>query len=848
MNPGFRNDWLTTTCLFSLIAAFSSFAPAAVAQVLGVVRGEGGEPLPYATVYARNTTKGTVANGEGEYRLLLERGEYDIVFQYIGYKQHVERVVVSDKPITLHVQMEPASLEIAEVVITTEDPAYAIMRKAIAKRDYYKNRTPAYSCDVYIKGFYKILEAPDKILGQEVGDMNGILDTNRTGVIYLSESVSKLYVQSKPLRTKEVMISSKVSGNTNGFSINRATLTEFNLYEQHLSLDREILSPLADNAFSYYNFRLLGRLRDENGYDIYKIEVLPKRPESPAFFGHIYIADEWWNLTGVDLHITGKAIHQPILDTMSIRQEFALVNKPDQWCLLSQHTGLTFGLLGFRFSGFFFGVFSNYDLRPQFDAAFFGREQFRVEETATRRDSSYWNRIRPVPLTEEEALDYVRKDSLEKIWESREFMDSLDRVRNRFKVIHLFTGYTWRNSYRKQSFLWPSPLEGIQFNTVQGWVLDMRPSFRQSESRRRRSRYWEIGSTLNYGFSEQRFRGSLRASRRFESIFYTQAEIDGGLAIEQFDRSEPIGVWANQIYSLLGRLNYMKLYEKTYLNAQMSRYLLPGLRLRAGAEWAQRNALLNTSNYSWYRGAREYTPNSPLPVAEGENEMPFFEPHRVFRLDFQARIRFGQQYSTYPDYRVYSSSDWPDLTLSYTQAIPGLAGSVVHYQHFQVEITQTDWSWGLLGYLDAKVGAGTFLGRQRVEFVDYFHPRGNQTLFGRRSEYLSSFFLLPYYEYSTDGTYAYAHLRHHFNGWVLEKLPLLRKLGWREALSLNVYYANRFAVQDLRPDTHLPYWEIGWGLYNIGFKAFRPFHIDIATGFFGGQYHRTGIVLGADLR
>lgn len=848
MKNAFQGSWLSVSGRCGVVAAFLSLSTLASAQLSGIVRGEGGEPLPYATVYARNTTKGTVANGEGEYRLPLERGEYDIVFQYIGYKQHVERVVIGNKPVTLNVQMEPASLEIAEVVISTEDPAYGIMRKAIAKRDYYKNRTPDYSCDVYIKGFYKILDAPKKILGQEVGDMNGILDTNRTGVIYLSESVSKLYVQGKPPRTKEVMVSSKVSGNTNGYSVNRATLTEFNLYEERLSLDRDILSPLADNAFSYYNFRLLGRLRDGNGYDIYKIEVQPKRPESPTFFGHIYIADEWWNLTGVDLSITGKAIHQPILDTMSIRQEFVLVNRPDQWCLLSQHTGLTFGLLGFRFSGFFFGVFSNYDLRPRFEPGFWGREQFRVEETATRRDSAYWNTVRPVPLTEEEERDYVRKDSLEQIWESKEFMDSLDRVRNRFKVLSLFTGYTWRNSYKKQTFTWPSPIDGIQFNTVQGWALDVRPSFRQSESRRRRSRYWEVGSVLNYGFSEQRFRGSLRASRRFESIFYTQAEISGGLAIEQFDRSQPISVWTNQMYSLLGNLNYMKLYEKTYLSAQASRYLFPGLRLRAGAEWAERRALLNTSNFSWYKGTREYAPNSPLPVASGEPETPFFDPHRVFRIDVQARIRFGQKYSTYPEFRVYSSSDWPDLTLSYAQAIPGIAGSTLHYQRLQLEITHTDWSWGLFGYLDARVGAGTFLNRQRMEFVDNFHPRGNQTIFGRRSEYLNSFFLLPYYEYSTDGTYAYAHLRHHFNGWVLEKLPLLRKLGWREALSINAYYADRFAVQDLRPETRLPYWEVGWGFYNIGFKAFRPFHIDVAAGFFGTQYHRTGVVLGMDIR
>lgn len=838
-----------STCIrrWGLVCALAGSFSTTWAQLLGVVRGEHGEPLPYATVYARNTTKGTVANAEGEYRLALEPGEYYIVFQYIGYRQQVEKVVVGSRPVVLNVQLQPANLEIAEVVISSEDPAYGIMRKAIAKREYYKNRTPDYSCDVYIKGFYKLLDAPKKVLGQEVGDMNGILDSNRTGVIYLSESVSKLYVQGRPLRTKEIMVSSKVSGNTRGYSLNRATLTELNLYEEHLSLDRDVLSPLADNAFAYYSFRLLGRLQDNNGYTIYKIEVTPKRPESPAFFGHLYIADEWWNLTGVDLHITGQAIQQPILDTLSVRQEFALVNKPDQWCLLSQYTGLTFGFLGFRIGGFFFSVFSNYDLRPRFEGNFFGREQFRMEEAASQRDSAYWNQVRPIPLTEEEERDYVRKDSLEQIWESKEFMDSLDGVRNKFKVIHLFTGYTWRNSYRKQTFSWPSPIEGLQFNTVQGWALDVRPSFRQSESRRRRSRFWEIGGSLNYGFSERRLRSSARIARRFESFFYTQAEVGGGVVAEQFDRSQPISPWTNQLYSLLAARNYMKLYEKAYLSAQFSRYIVPGLRVRASAEWAERRALVNRSNFTWYKGEREYTPNSPLPLPLTEPEVPFFDPHRVFRIDLQARLRFGQKYSTYPDYRTYSGSKWPDLVLYYTQAIPGIAGSTLHYQRLQAELTHTEWRWGLLGYLDAKMGAGTFLGRQRIELVDYFHPRGNQTILGKRSEYLNSFFLLPYYEFSTDGTFAYAHLRHHFNGWVLEKIPLLRKLGWREALTFNVYYADRFANQGMHPNTQLPYWEVGWGFYNIGIGVFRPFHIDVAAGFFRNAYYRTGVVLGVEL-
>jgi len=818
----------------------------ALAQLSGTVRDETGEPLPYATVYARNSTNGTVANAEGEFRLTLERGTYDIVFQYIGYKQKVEKVVIADKPVRLNVRLEASDLQIAEVVISSEDPAYPIMRKAIAKRSFYNDRTPEYSCDAYIKGFYKLLDAPKKILGQDVGDMGGILDSNRTGVVYLSESVSKLYVQTDPRRTKEVMVSSKVSGNTNGFSLNRATLTNFNLYDEHIEIGRNILSPLADNAFSYYRFRLLGRFKDENGYDIYKIEALPKHEESPAFHGHLYIVDEWWNLAGVDLKLTGKAIQQPVLDTLSIRQEFVPVNKPDEWRVLSQNSGFKFGVLGFKISGFFNGIFSNYNMKPQFGLDFFDSERFKIEKSASERDSTYWASIRPVPLTEEESNDYVRKDSLEKIWESKEYQDSIDQKRNRFKPMNLIFGYSWRDSYRNLRISYPALFEGVQFNTVQGWLVNFTPTLRQSEGKQR-SRYWEVDGVLNYGFSEKRLRGGLRLERRFESIKYTHAEVAGGIAVEQFDANKQIGELPNLLYSLLEKQNYLKLYEKAFVRAKTSQNVSPGLRLELGAEFSERRALVNHSDYSLFRRDREYFPNAPLPVPATEPEQPFFNPNRAFTVEVGARIRFGATYSTYPDFRVYHRSKWPELNLRYTKAIPGVFLSEMDYDLLQARLSQSDLSMGLFGYSSWNLGGGTFLRNNRVEFMDYYHPRGNQTIIGDPENYSRGFFLLPYYAYSTSGSYTYAHWRHHFNGWILDKLPLLRKLAWKEALSIGFYYADSFATQAERPDVQLPYWEASFGFYNIGVGFFRPLHVDVAFGFFGKDFHRTGIVLGLDL-
>lgn len=828
--------------LFLFLFSFSKI----FAQLSGTVLDENGEPLPYASVYARNSTNGTVANASGEYRLKLEKGTHDIVFQYIGYKQKIEKVIIADKPVRLNARLEPSDLELGEVVITTEDPAYGIMRKAIEKRKYYKSRTPAYSCDAYIKGFYKLADAPKKLFGQEIGDMDGMLDSTGSGVLYLSESVSKLYVQANPPRKKEIMISSKVSGSPNGFSLNRATLIDFNLYDERINIDRDILSPLADNAFSYYRFRLLGRYKDENGYDVYKIEVMPKRDEDPTFHGHVYIVDEWWNLAGVDLKVTGKAIQQPIIDTMYIKQEFVPVNKPDEWSLLSQITGFKFNVLGFKINGFFNGVFSNYNLRPQFEADLFNRETFKVEQNAAEKDTLYWSGVRPIPLTAEESRDYVKKDSLHVIRESKAYLDSTDHKHNRYKVNNIWSGYSWRNSHKRLEIAYPSLLNGLQFNTVQGWLIDFKPTFRRDDDKQR-TRRWEAEGNLNYGFSETRLRGGLRIERLFESIHYTRAEVSGGLTTEQFDGGKSIGAITNLLYSLWARKNYLKLYEKAFARGEFSRNIANGWQLRLATEYADRRPLVNHSDYSFYKGDREYSPNTPLPVPPTEPETPFFSDSKALLLEAGLRIRFGETYSTYPGFRVSEGTRWPELSVNYRKAIPNVGGSVADYDFLQARLQQNDLGAGLLGFLEWNIGGGVFLRNNRMEFMDYYHPSGNQTILGKPDNYARQFFLLPYYEFSTADAYAEAHLRHHFNGWILDKIPLLRKLNWKETLGFSVYYANQYAWKDQRPDTTLPYWEISLGFENIGIKFLRPLHIDIAAGFYGNEHYRTGVVLGLDL-
>lgn len=130
--------------------------------------------------------------------------------------------------------------------------------------------------------------------------------------------------------------------------------------------------------------------------------------------------------------------------------------------------------------------------------------------------------------------------------------------------------------------------------------------------------------------------------------------------------------------------------------------------------------------------------------------------------------------------------------------------------------------------------------------MDLHHASGNQTILGTPDNYMRSFFLLPYYAYSTDKLYAEVHAQHHLEGFLLDKIPLLQKLNWKEVFGFNLYYADQ-PSRDPGFSEKLPYWELNWGFENIGIKAIRPLRVDFAFGFFGNNFYRSGVVLGVDL-
>jgi Family of unknown function (DUF5686) len=220
-------------------------------------------------------------------------------------------------------------------------------------------------------------------------------------------------------------------------------------------------------------------------------------------------------------------------------------------------------------------------------------------------------------------------------------------------------------------------------------------------------------------------RGGLSLRRRFESIYYSTAEISGGLLTEQFNSENPITPLANTIYTLQARKNFLKIYEKAFVKASFRRRVVPGLLLRVGLEYADRSPLRNTTDYSFNKKSERAFTINDIPGNASKPEWSFFTRHQAFIADIEAEFRFGEEYSTYPKFRSYNTSKWPILTLRYRGAFQGVAGSDVGYNFVRADIRQNDISWGLVGYSNIRLAAGAFVQKKQLQPMDAYFPLGN---------------------------------------------------------------------------------------------------------------------------
>ena len=818
---------------FTLLA-FLFFSISNFAQIKGTVTDEKGNPLPFVSVFEENTYSGTTTNEQGQYQLnVKEIGKNKIVFQYLGYKTQKVIIATDSKNQPLNVKMLEESFALNEVVIDPKNnPANAIIRSAIANKKDNSDKTGRFTADFYSKGMFKVKDLPKKILGKKVdlgADMASNLDSTGTGILYLSETVSQITFE-KPNKLKEKIIASKISGNNNGYSYNTASLSTYDFYDNTLDFDIKLISPIADNAFNYYKFKLEGTFYDDNQHQINKIKVIPRRDKEPVFEGYIYIVDDSFAIYAIDLDIKGYRMKNEFTEVMTLKQSFSYNTKNNIWTKNAQTLDFKAGVFGVKFSGKFNYIYSNYEFPASFEKKTFGNEIVAFEANANKKDEAFWNQIRPIPLTIEESNDYTKKDSLQTIRKSKKYTDSIDAKNNKFKPLDILMGYNYKNTFKKYSFDYKGLLNltSLSFNTVQGFNLDSGFSFKKGNEEEGKTT--SISTTFNYGFSDERFRVVGQITHKFNNVNYATIGASGGTKVAQFNSADPISKLVNTVSSLFFKDNYMKLYNLEYAQINYSQNILNGVNLSAKVGYEQRKPLFNTTDYSFFKRDDIYSSNNPL--APNDFTTAAFDQHHLFKTTVNARINFGNKYISRPDGRYNFRDDkYPTVNLGFEKAF---SASEKKYEFERIGASvQYDLPLDSKGILGMNFRAGKFFNAENISFIDYRHFNGNQTHIGTSDRYLNVFNLMPYYANSTNDSYFEMHLEHNDKGFLMNKIPLLNLL--KSTMNLGFH---SLAIPDRKP-----YTEFTVGLDNLGFGKFKLFRVDYVHSYQGG-IQQNGVVFG----
>lgn len=805
------------------------------AQVKGRITQKNGEPVSFAGITVKGTYNSTSSNEDGSYSLNIPKGHHTLLFQSLGYKTREIETDASSQPVILNVILEEEQFILKEVVITNENnPGEQIMRFAIAHRKDNSERTKAFEADFYSRGIFRLQNVPEKILGQKVGDMGASLDKSGNGILYLSETVSHIKYE-KPGKMYERVIASKVSGEDNGMSYNNAQAAEFDFYDNYLPFNVNAVSPIAENAFNYYKYQLESTFYTNDRHLINKIKVTSKREKEPAFNGYIYIVEDSWQLYGVDLSIKGSQIGKDLLNTLNIKQNFGYNSKEKTWTKNTQILDFDAGLFGVGFNGRFSSVYSNYVLNPVFGPKTFTAEIQRFEDSANNLPDSYWNKNRPIPLTSEEITDYRRKDSLQEATGRKSHINALDRQRNRFKWLSTPIGYVYYNTEKNWQISYTGIVRRLGFNTVQAYNLA--PGFYFTKHNPDKQTYTTIGTDLNYGFAEQRFRATGTISRKFNNFSKRIITLKGGSSIEQFNPENPINRIVNSISTLFFKDNYMKLYDNNFLRLSYEEEIINGLYLYGTAEYTRKKSLFNNTKFSTLKDAyKPYTSNNPLLLYDDDsrydNETQAFEKHHMYKVSLATRISFGQKYRTRPNGRETIANDkYPRIFLKYEK---GFASSIDDYNfdHLSAKVNY-DLTVGNKGELGVSFRTGKFFNSENIAFTDYRHFNGNETHIGKSERYLNVFNFLPYYSHSTNDQYFEGHLEHNFKGFLTNSIPLFNKLNYHLVAGYHV----------LATPERNPYSEFTIGLDNVGWGKARFFRIDYIRSYESG-FVNDGVIFG----
>lgn len=780
--------------------------------------------MPLISVYLNNTDFGANTNLDGEFTIFAPPGTYSLIVKTSGYSPHVDTITIDTSDISgLVIELNPISTHLDEVLITSKyvNPAIRIIKKVIQNKKHNRlEKIDAYEYESYNKLVLTMDNLTDKymdnfILKGAQKIINGVYhdsthtDTSKYELaVFFSESVSNFYYK-KPGNKKEEIIGVRTTGmkEGNAFNLLNSMVLQIDIYDNYIRLsDRQFLSPVAGTALLDYDFQIINV--DIHGRDtLFGLSILPKNPYGLLFKGTVYVDNKDWAINRIDLSMNNDP-NINFIEDFRVRQEYR--KKEGFWVptvldleidfqngFVKRKGGNGIGLIG-RTSSYLY----NYKINQPKEPKFYKHEVLEIKSGADGKSDQYWEEARRSPLDQSEQLGMQWIDSMET-------SGLLDRYLN---WVFLFA---YGTKEFKNFEIGPYYYIG-GFNQAEGFRLRM-----GAYTLSRFSKRFYFGGHLAYGFGDKRFKYQaegkyrIRVKPKIELVARKTYEVEQVGFVNFLDEGTSLFETAFRRVPLT-QLNYYD-ENKIELNADVARGLSGGLHLKT----------------------RSFEPATTFPFKYVNDKGELAEKYSISEVGVNLRLSFKEDYIVSSGNRIYMGSKYPIIHAGYSYGFKDFLGSDFDYHHVWFKM-RNKWKLGRFGFLKYRLNAGQIFGKLPYPSLHVFS--GNQTWILRQV----GFNMMNYYEFTAD-RYVTLLLEHHLQGMIWNKLPLLRKLGFKEILTFRAGWGtltdeNRqinnispqattgFPGQFIEAPDKMPYMEAGVGIANI-LKVLR---ID---GFWRLNYH-----------
>lgn len=756
---------------------FSAFGQS-ITEVHGrVVDANTDEAVPYATIKFDGTNLGTISDINGNFRIQTQEQVSSMTVTLVGYKPVTVRVNTG-RFTELTIRMEEAGSDLKEVVVKSGkyrnkgNPAVELIQKVIDNKD--KNRKESldfYSFEKYEKVQFALNNVTDKMknnfLFRKINFIFENADTNKvTGDVslpfFLRETVSDVYYRKSPKSEKEY-IRGERNSTLPGYLDNQGLSNsveniyqDVDFYKNAINLvTMDFMSPIASSAPLFYRFYILDTVKI-GGTPCVHMYFAPRQKSDLGFMGYMWIAlDSTYALRKIEVGIP-KDANLNWVNEMQINQEFDWVENP----------GAGRALMLVKDEIFMdFGIRENSDARSLLGRKVTSYQKYRINEFlhdtlfrtkvnqlrelgADTRNEAFWASRRHDTLSVREQGIYKMVDSLNNFKPFRRFMTG---------VKFLFEGYTPIGGFD----LGPANTF-YSFNPVEGFR--MRLGGRTNPKFHKRIM---LETYAAYGFKDKKLKGYAAAYYNFSSAQMLRFPLNQLKAWYQYDVRIP-----GQNLQFVQEDNFLLSFKRG-VNDKM--YYIKTM----GAEYIKENQ--NGFSYTFSARNIRYAPGGILKFDYELQDGTFFKD-QVNTTEFSVGLRYAPNERFYQGatYRTPFLTKYPIFNLDYTAGVKNFLGSEYNYHRLTARVYK-GFFVSPLGWSIVVAEAGRVFGQ--VPYPLLIAHRANQTY----AYQLESYNLMNFLEFVSD-KYASINASHNFGGFFFNRIPLLKRLKWREVVTAKVLW------------------------------------------------------------